>query len=140
MHARATVRILLAYDGSEGAERALEVVVELARDGDHVTIVGVAEGLPLYGFAGTLPSEAQEEERQRQLEVAQHTLARHGLAAALERRSGDPAAAILDEAEQQASELIVLGTRGLSTTERWLVGSVSTKVLHHARCSVLVAR
>lgn len=33
-----------------------------------------------------------------------------------------------------------MGTRGLSPPERWLLGSVSTKVLHHAPCSVLVAR
>ena len=35
---------------------------------------------------------------------------------------------------------IVMGTRGVSAIERWLLGSVSSKVLHHARCSVLVAR
>lgn len=134
------MKILLAYDGSEGAKRALEVVVELVREGDHVTVVGVAEGVPLYGYAGTLPSEAQQEERRRQVEEAQSALARPGLAATLVLQSGDPAAAILDEAEKQDAELIVLGTRGLSTTERWLVGSVSTRVLHHARCSVLVAR
>ncbi|HSF62724.1 MAG TPA: universal stress protein [Gaiellaceae bacterium] len=134
------MKILLAYDGSEGAKRALEVVVELVREGDRVTVVGVAEGVPLYGYAGTLPSEAQQEERRRQVEEAQSALARPGLAATLVLQGGDPAAAILDEAEKQDAELIVLGTRGLSTTERWLVGSVSTRVLHHARCSVLVAR
>jgi nucleotide-binding universal stress UspA family protein len=31
-------------------------------------------------------------------------------------------------------------TRGVSAVERWLIGSVSAKVLHHAHCSVLVAR
>jgi len=134
-------RALLAYDGSDGAQRALRTAVELFRDrGIMVTVVGVAEGIPLYGFAGTLPSPEQEEERRRQLEEAGKTLAEHGIAFALVRRGGDSANAILHEAEKEGVELIVMGTRGLSAPERWLLGSVSTKVLQHAPCSVLVAR
>ena len=133
-------KILLAYDGSPGAKRALELVAELAREGDLVTVVGVAEGTPLYGYAGTLPSEAEEEERGRQLEEAKTALLPRDFEVSLAQRSGDAASAILDEADKEGAELIVLGTRGLSAAERWLVGSVSTKVLHHARCSVLVAR
>ena len=52
-------------------------------------------------------------------------------------RHGDPAIGILDEAVERRADLIVIGTRGLSTAERWLIGSVSTKVLHHAQCSVV---
>jgi nucleotide-binding universal stress UspA family protein len=134
------MNILLAYDGCEGARRALEVVPALAREGDRVTVAGVAEGIPLYGYVSALPSEADEEQRQRQLEEAGAALVEHGVPAAIVRRSGDAASAILDEADKQGADLIVLGTRGLSAAERWLVGSVSTKVLHHAGCSVLVAR
>ena len=133
-------RILLAYDGSDGARRALEEVVGLAREGDAVTIVGVAEGTPLFGYAGSLPSPEQERERQSQLEEAAAALREHGISASLVRKAGDPAAAILDVAESEGSDIVVMGTRGLSTAERWLLGSVSTKILHHARCSVLVAR
>jgi len=64
------MNMLLAYDGSEGARRALEVVLALAREGDRVTVAGVAEGIPLYGYVSALPSEADEEQRQRQLEEA----------------------------------------------------------------------
>jgi nucleotide-binding universal stress UspA family protein len=134
-------KALLAYDASDGAQRALRTAVELLRDrGIMVTVVGVAEGIPLYGFAGTLPSPEQEEQRRRQLEEAGKTLAEHGIAFVLAQRSGDPATAILDTAEQEGVDLIVMGTRGLSAPERWLLGSVSTKVLQHAPCSVLVAR
>jgi len=134
-------KVLIAYDGSEGAKRALQTAVELFRKREVVvTVVGVAEGMPLYGFAGTLPSPEQQEERQRQLEEAEKTLAEHGIASTLAKRSGDPATAILDEAQTEGADVIVMGTRGLSGPERWLLGSVSTKVLHHAPCSVLVAR
>jgi nucleotide-binding universal stress UspA family protein len=135
------VKVLIAYDGSEGAKRALELVVELFDGGNvEVTVLTVAEGVPLYGYAGMLPSAEQEAERQQQLEEAGKSLAASGIPSTLVTRSGDPAAAILDEAQKEGVDLIVMGTRGMSAPERWLIGSVSTKVLHHARCSVLVAR
>jgi nucleotide-binding universal stress UspA family protein len=133
-------RILLAYDGSDGARRALAAVVRLSREGDTVTVVGVAEGVPLVGHAGALRSPEQEQQRARQLDEVVAELAGHGIAATAAPRHGEPAAEILDEADACGAELIVLGTRGLGGAQRWLVGSVSTKVLHHARCSVLVVR
>ncbi len=132
--------VLLAYDGSEPAQRAVRAVVDLVREGDVVTVVAVAEGLPLVGHASGLRSAAQEEERARQLDEAVATLAEHGIASTAAPRHGDPATAILDEADRRDAGLIVLGTRGLGDAERWLLGSVSTKVVHHARCSVLVVR
>jgi nucleotide-binding universal stress UspA family protein len=134
------MRVVLAFDGSEGARRALDLLLRLAPAPDHVTVVGVAEGVPLFGYAGTLPSPEQEAERDRQLAEAEEALARVGIPVTRARRVGDPATAILDVAERDGAELIVMGTRGLGTAERWLIGSVSDKVLHHAHCSVLVAR
>lgn len=134
------MKILLAYDGSDGARRALGVVLELARSTDVVTVVGVAEGVPLFGYAGTLPSPEQEAERDRRVAEAESTLSARDIAATLAVRSGDPATAILEVAEKEHADLIVMGTRGLGTAERWLMGSVSDKVLHHAHCNVLVAR
>jgi nucleotide-binding universal stress UspA family protein len=134
------LKIVLAYDGSDGAKRALDVVLELARATDRVTVVGVAEGIPLFGYAGTLPSPEQEEARDRQLAEAKSALARCGVTVSVAARAGDAATAILEVAENEPADLIALGTRGLGTAERWLLGSVSDKVLHHAHCSVLVAR
>ena len=134
------MKILVAYDGSDGAKRALEAAVELLAAGAAVTVVAVAEGVPMLSYAGTIASPEQDEERRKQLEEAQKVLGEHGITAATVLRSGDPASAIIGEAESEGADLIVLGTRGLSPAERWLVGSVSTKVLHHAHCSVLVVR
>jgi nucleotide-binding universal stress UspA family protein len=134
------VKILLAYDGSAGARRALELVLRLVGPEDGVTVVSIAEGIPLFGHAGTLPSPEQEAERDRRLADAESALRERGVSVSLAPRAGDPATAILDVAEKDAFELIAMGTRGLGTAERWLIGSVSDKVLHHARCSVLVAR
>jgi nucleotide-binding universal stress UspA family protein len=134
------MRVVLAYDGSDCAKRALDVLLGLVGADDHVAVIGVAQGVPLFGYAGTLPSPEEERERDRQLAVAEEALAARGISAELAPRAGDPATAILDAAEKESADLIVMGTRGLGTAERWLIGSVSDKVLHHAHCSVLVAR
>lgn len=51
---------------------------------------------------------------------------------------GDPATAILHVAEEVDTDLIVVGARGLGAVQRFLRGSVSTRVAHHAPCSALI--
>lgn len=134
------MKFLVAYDGSDGARRALELAARLARLEDRVSVVSVAEGIPLFGHASSLPSPEQEESRQAQLLEAERMLTALGIGSSLVRRSGDPATAILELADELDVDVLVLGTRGMSVVERWLIGSVSSKVLQHARCSVLVVR
>src|SRR5205807_410640 len=56
------------------------------------------------------------------------------------RKRGDPADAILDVAEEQDADLIVIGSKGMQGTKRFLLGSVPNKISHHASCSVLIVR
>ncbi len=55
-------------------------------------------------------------------------------------RQGDAADAILDIAEEQRADLIVVGNKGMTGAKRFLLGSVPNKVSHHAPCSVLIVR
>ena len=55
-------------------------------------------------------------------------------------RVGDAADAILDVAEEQRCDLIVVGNKGMTGATRFLLGSVPNKVSHHAPCSVLIVR
>jgi nucleotide-binding universal stress UspA family protein len=55
-------------------------------------------------------------------------------------RQGDAADAIVDVAEEQHSDLIVVGNKGMTGAKRFLLGSVPNKVSHHAPCSVLIVR
>ena len=55
-------------------------------------------------------------------------------------RQGDPADAILDVAEEQSADLIIVGNKGMTGAKRFLLGSVPNKVSHHAPCSVLIIR
>ena len=133
-------KILVAYDGSESAKRALEEAAKLIRDGGSVTVVSVAEELPQFGRAAAMLVPEEHDERRRELREAKTMLAERGIAAEVVERRGDAATMILDEAEKEGVELIVMGTRGLGSGRRWLLGSVSTKVLHHAPSNVLVVR
>jgi nucleotide-binding universal stress UspA family protein len=55
-------------------------------------------------------------------------------------RVGDAADAIVDVAEEQRADLIVVGNKGMTGAKRFLLGSVPNKVSHHAPCSVLIVR
>ena len=55
-------------------------------------------------------------------------------------RVGDAADAILDVAEEQKSDMIIVGSKGMTGATRFLLGSVPNKVSHHAPCSVLIVR
>lgn len=135
------MRILLAYDGSEGAKRALEQAAELAeRDGRGMTVVSVAETVDLGRAGSHIVPEGEDQERKRELADAVERLSARGVKVRAVERKGEPAAMIVDEAEKEHTELIVVGTRGLSAAKRMVLGSVSTAVVQHAPCSVLVVR
>ena len=75
------------------------------------------------------------------LSDAQEAIAQAGVEdVRIHAREGDPADAILDVAEEQDADLIVVGNKGMSGAKRFLLGSVPNKVSHHAPCSVLIVR
>ena len=133
-------KILVAYDGSESAKRALDEAAKLTPNDGFVTVVSVAEELPQFGRAAAMLVPEEHQERRRELAEAKEILKGRGIKAKTVERRGDAATMILEEAEKEGVELVVMGTRGLGSGRRWLLGSVSTKVLHHAPCNVLVVR
>jgi nucleotide-binding universal stress UspA family protein len=134
------MKILVAYDGSESAHRALDQAADLAHNGGSVSVVSVAELLPQFGRAGAMLLPEEDEERRRELAEAKATLSEKGIDATIVERKGEAASLIIDEAEKEGVDVIVIGTRGLNAAERWLLGSVSTRVVQHAPCNVLVVR
>jgi nucleotide-binding universal stress UspA family protein len=134
------MKVLVAYDGSPSALRALDQAVGLAHNGAQMSVVSVAEPLPQFGRAGAMLLPEEETERIHELADAKRLLAEKGISATVVERKGDAASMIIDEAEKEAADVIVMGTRGLNAAERWLLGSVSTRVVQHAPCNVLVVR
>ena len=136
------MKILVAYDGSESAHRALDQAAELAQsNGAEVSVVSVAEPLAQFGRAGAMLVPEEEQERLHELADAKKALTERGLSSAqVVERKGDAAEMIIDEAEKEDTDMIVMGTRGLNGAQRWLLGSVSSRVVQHAPCNVLVVR
>lgn len=89
-------RILVAYDGSESAKRALEEAAKLCGDGAAVTVVSVAEQLPQVGRGAAMLLPEEDAERRRELREAKALLAERGVTASVVERRGDAAARILD--------------------------------------------
>jgi nucleotide-binding universal stress UspA family protein len=133
------MKVLLAYDGSESAQRALERTAALFSDG-AVTVIGVVPAQPSGPRSAGPVMEGDVEEYGRQLTAAIEKLGGLGVTAQKLEAVGHPADAIVDEAERGGFDLIVVGSRGLHGVARFLLGSVSTRVATHAHCDVLVVR
>jgi nucleotide-binding universal stress UspA family protein len=141
--------IVVGTDGSESAQEAVRQAVELAaRLGATLRIVSAYEPVP----AGRLREEAQQvppdlqwminprEDVDATLRGAAQAAREGGIEAETYARQGDPADAILDVAEEQGADLIVVGNKGMTGARRFLLGSVPNRVSHHAPCSVLIIR
>lgn len=132
--------IVVGYDGSEAAKRALGRVADLVENGASVTVVS-AVPLMLPGKGAVKPYAPWElEEHRQQLQEAQALLAAKGISAETVEGAGDAADVIVEQAKEKTADLIVVGTHGKNVAERLALGSVSTKVVHHAPCDVLVVR
>lgn len=144
--------VLLAVDGTPTAAMAVRVVEEMpVLHGTRVRVLSVADpsypwwaGVDWMGDAAADAwGETLEASRISHARVAQETadrLREAGVDARPVSGEGRVADVILEQAEVDPTDLIVLGSRGQTGLRRMLVGSVGRDVLHHARCSVLVAR
>jgi nucleotide-binding universal stress UspA family protein len=132
--------IVVAYDGSEPAKRALERAAELA-DGAAVTVVSAVHVLPSMGRTMGPVDKDEIEERREELKEAASYLESKGIKPqTVELRAGDVGEALVEHAKEGGADLIVVGSGGKGAAERIFVGSVSSKVVHEAECDVLVVR
>ena len=141
--------MVVGTDGSETAGEAVRQAAELAQKiGAKVHLVSAYEPVP----EGRLREERQQvpgdlqwmvnprEDVADTLEQAATSLRDGGVDVETHAREGDPADAILDVAEEEGADLIVVGNKGMTGAKRFLLGSVPNKVSHHAPCSVMIIR
>ena len=91
-------------------------------------------------LAGTAIVRELEAEGKAILAKGEETVSAQGLPVEIRLRQGVPAEELLRAAGEEKADLMVLGSRGLSQVKAFLLGSVSDKVSHHAKCPVLIVR
>lgn len=141
-------RILVAIDGSEAAHKAVEFLARCPFKGPvQVLVVTVwpsprseTWGIPSGTSGRSELKQMVEDKGQELLQKITGECANESYRLTTELLHGDPAFAILDAAVRHQAQLIVIGSRGMKAIKRFLLGSVSEKVLVHASCSVLIVR
>jgi nucleotide-binding universal stress UspA family protein len=145
-------RAIVAVDGSESAERALDALARLPLpESMALTVVHVVPMNELDAPEAVPPVTEYEKlvdkyaaERQAQagsvVSRAEQRLRGLGRSAEVQIRCGDPAEQLVATARETEADLIVVGSANRSALGRLFLGSVSGRILSHAPCSVLVAR
>jgi nucleotide-binding universal stress UspA family protein len=137
------VKILVAYDGSEEARSAVRWAGQLATDtaDSSVSVISVAPTLELTEPILDAVDPTSDVGKQRAyLAEAKELLAKAGVEAATILKAGNPSEEILDLAEAGGFDIIVVGNRGVGGAIRFLMGSVSERVVRHSSKPVLVVR
>lgn len=124
--------VLVAFDGSMNSQRALSRAAALAK----------ANGATLKVVVVMPPSPYEEDVKrgndllESAVSMAKNTL--RDVEGVL--RDGQPADEVLKLAEEESADVVVVGRRGISGIERFLLGGVSSAVVNHSKCDVLVVK
>jgi nucleotide-binding universal stress UspA family protein len=143
---RVLKQILIATDGSESAKKAASFGVKIAGlSGAKVYAVYVIDITPYYSIPldQVWPKDVYEQFEKMGYEITvdvEKTTTAAGLEAESIVLKGDPAERIVNFAEERNVDLIVVGSHGIGGFERLVIGSVSEKVVRHAKIPVLVVR
>lgn len=133
-------RILVAIDGSQHAEKAFEYACYLAeRCKAPLLIAYVVEDLATVGYSIAKEVDSEKTEMLQKYQ----TRARNVLSTTIDTvktKGNDAAAEILHIANKENVDTIVVGSRGFSASEEFLLGSVSYKIMHYAKCPIIIVR
>ncbi len=145
-------KVLLATDGSQSSFKAVDKTIQLVKNMKaEVTVLTVVHDAPFYQFYDGLSAEhlvavqksIEEGAEKRAREILNKTANRfreNGLEVNTILKKGHPAEVICQVAEEGRFDFVVMGSRGLGGIKELLLGSVSNRVVHCAKCSVLIVR
>jgi nucleotide-binding universal stress UspA family protein len=131
--------ILVAWDGSEHAKRALAEAIDLARTQEaRLTLLSVAA--PIHAWPGYIPpiTEADLVSAAEQMLAEGEALVPDGIPVSGRTATGDPGTELLKRTAAANHDLIVMGSRGRGAIRSAVLGSVSHFVLNHATVPVLI--
>jgi nucleotide-binding universal stress UspA family protein len=138
-------KVIVGYDGSDNAKRAVERAASVAAStGAHLGIVVVVNPfVPVYGPISYYPPDFADQvtkEGQKFLDEAMSIAKKFTQDVGGSVEQGHAAQIILELADSEAADLIVLGRRGISGIERFVMGGVSSSVVGHSKCDVLIVK
>lgn len=134
--------IMVAVDGSENSGRAVDQALMLAKasgEGVKVSILSVIN-IDVYSDMVYDPILAHGDAQKEKISPATKEFEEAGVTAEIELLHGRPAEEIIRCVNNSDADLLVIGSRGLNTLQEFAIGSVSHKVLKHAKCPVLVVK
>jgi nucleotide-binding universal stress UspA family protein len=135
-------KILVGYDGSEAAQHAFRHALEMARRYEARLVVASVVRVPESGLLTEVEGVVDVAEVQMEPVFAELRTRAGEAGVPLETRLvvGHPAEQLVHLAQVEGVDLIILGSRGLSGVKRWMLGSVSERVLRYAHCPVTIIR
>lgn len=139
------MKILCPIDLSDASRNAFQQALHIARlEGGSITLLRVhppTAVTSIEDLGEDLQSVLERGDRATFKEwVAEETAGVEGVEVDERFVIADPASAIVELAEEEGYDLIVIGNKGRSAVNRFFLGSVSSKVVHHAPCNVLLVR
>lgn len=134
--------ILTAYDGSESASKAYTLALDLAgKYQARLTVIAVARPPePPEDIETEAILETAQQHYEADFAAMKHRAMTQSVAAAFDVVAGHPAEQIVYAAERHGADLIVMGHRGRTFFDRWLLGSVAKQVMSYSPCAVLIVR
>jgi nucleotide-binding universal stress UspA family protein len=138
-------RILVPVDGSDNSYRALDAALLLSEKlRAEVTVIHIMEDIPVsYVVSEKLLREivdAYKRENQLILSNCSQIATKKGLVIQTKLLQGNPGSTILDFCEKEKYDIIIMGSRGMGKFKELVLGSVSSRVLHHSSCPVMIIR
>jgi nucleotide-binding universal stress UspA family protein len=134
-------KILVGIDGSEYSDKAFEYATFLAsRCKSNLLIVNVLEE---YGNVGYSISKELERQSKELLEMYRQRAEKSNLSSSLattQLRGISAAGQILELADSKGVDMIVIGSRGPHEMKEFLLGSTTYKIVHNAKCTVVIAK
>ncbi len=135
-------KIMVAVDGSENSMRAVEQAAMLAEASGPECSVRLLSVIAIDVYSDMVydPLEAHGDAQLEKVRPAIELCAKRNVHAEAFLLHGRPAEEIIRVANDGNADLLVIGCRGLNTLQELAIGSVSHKVIKHAKCPVLVVK
>lgn len=136
-------KILLAADGSDHSIRATSEVIKIASMNETSTVTVVLVADYSQAKSDVLHSGSSVEldmKRRRKLMPVEELLRAANINYRVEILHGVPGPSIVEFANKQTYELLVIGSRGLNSLQEMVLGSVSHKVVKRAECPVMIVK